>query len=277
MPKRRKRQSKQLSELQPNFSSRLIFWVRKQFKKLFAIIGVGGFLDLVREQIRGKILDRLLDKLGAIGAFVHGYPIAFFSIGLTVALLWLLVAAIRESLIKVDSNIVGQDGKPFQIPRLSRAWTIGFTLFVLGCLGIIGYGGYEYSRTEPLLSEFPLGYVIFETDSVTQAVMPLEVRDGLENFKVNFSTVRVLENTPTQITLQLPSILSKNSEPAFGMREGTVSGDKISMQRVGTGYGFFDGKEHVFAMVRVQKYEGNKITWVVGLVRVPEVRDRPLH
>jgi hypothetical protein len=273
------RQAERLAKSQPDFSSRLIFRVRNHSKKLFAVLGLGGLLDLVKEHIKGKIMDRLLDKLGELGAFIHGYPVAFFSIGLILVLLWLLGSAVRESLIQVDSTIVGHDGKPFQIPRLDRRWTIGFGIVVLICLGIIGYTGYEYSRTAPLLSEFPLGYVIFETDSVTQAVMPLEVRDGFENFKVNFSTVRVLENTPTQITLQLPDIVSKESKdsPAFGIVGGTVSGDRISMQRTGMGYGFFDGKEDVFAMARVQKYEGNKITWVIGLVRVPGPRVTPLQ
>src|SRR5258708_7715490 len=164
---RRIRQSERSAALQPDFPSRLIFRVRKHWKRLLGFIGVSGLLDLVREYLRGKTMDRLLDKLGGIGAWIHGYQVALFSIGLTLALLWLLGTAIKESLIRVDSTIVSHDGKPYQIPRLDRSWTIGFTIVVLICLGITGYAGYEYSRTEALLSEFPLGYVIFETDFVT--------------------------------------------------------------------------------------------------------------
>jgi hypothetical protein len=59
-------------------------------------------------------------------------------------------------------------------------------------------------RQNALKARFPLGYVIFDVDH-TNAVFPYPPH-GLENFKFDWTKVRVMENSSTKLTLRMPDI-----------------------------------------------------------------------
>ncbi len=262
---RRERQAERLGRAKPDFASRVIFHLQKHWKGFLALIGVPSLLDLLKEHVRIKAVDWLLGKLGSIGVWILSYPPALISLGLAAAMLSLLYAAIRESRTSDESTLVDDEGKPYLVRRVSSSWTAGFATVVLLCLCFLGYGVHVYYRTQPLLNEYPLGYVIFDTDTVSGAVTPYETRRGLEAYQFDFRPVRILENTATRIAIELPDVL-KDHKPL--LTEAKIGGDKTTMRKFGAGYLFSDGSGQIMATGQVLRYEGDRIIWVLGFRRI---------
>jgi len=247
----------------------------KHWKRFLGIIGIPTALDFVKEILRTKVGDWMFEKLselGNIGKWIAAYPFALGTIGLVAAIGWLVVAGIRESETYDESAILDLEGNPYQKPRVSKALSRGIAAVAVICIAFIGYGAYFYYRTVPLLDQYPLGYVIFDTDYVTSAVTPLETRRGLEAYQFDFRKVQIVENTASRIAIQLPDVI-KNQTPL--LTNARIGGDKITMQRFGAGYMFSDGPDMIMAVGQVQKYEGPKIIWILGFSREPTLQPAP--
>ena len=48
--------------------------------------------------------------------------------------------------------------------------------------------------------------MVLDTDMVTGAVTPYETRGGLEAYAFDFRPVHVIENTATNVSMQLPGV-----------------------------------------------------------------------
>ena len=118
---------------------------------------------------------------------------------------------------------------------------------------------------QKFLSQYPLGYTIFQLDSVTGAVTPYQARQGLEAYEFNFKTAEIVENTATRISIRLPEVL-KDGKPLF--TNAIIGGDKKTMEEYGAGYTFGDGFLQVLGTGQVLKYDGNRVTWIFGLGRI---------
>jgi hypothetical protein len=186
-------------------------------------------------------------------------------LGLAFALLWLLSTALRDSHASDESTIVDHVGNPYQIKRLSSRWTGGFAIVVFLCLAFLGYGVYEYYQTQPFLNEYPLGYAIFDMDTITGAVTPEQVRKGLETYQFDFTKVRIIENTASRIAIQLPDLLK---DQKLILSQAQIGGDRITMQKFGAGYAFGDGTDSVMATGQVLRYQGSRIIWILGFRRL---------
>ena len=125
---------------------------------------------------------------------------------------------------------------------------------------------------QKLLLQYPLGYTIFEVDSVTSAVTPLQARQGLEAYEFNFAKVRITEDNSTHISMQLPDVL-KDGKPI--LTDAQISGDKLTMLRYGAGYFFGDGSISVLGTGQVLQYKGNQVIWIFGLRQGPSFPPPP--
>jgi hypothetical protein len=69
----------------------------------------------------------------------------------------------------------------------------------------------DSASPKTLLAKYPLGYVIFDV-AYTNTVFPYQ-SGGLQEYKLDWSVVRITENTPTRISLQLPNLSTKDGKP----------------------------------------------------------------
>jgi hypothetical protein len=127
---------------------------------------------------------------------------------------------------------------------------------------------------QKFLSQYPLGYTIFQLDSVTGAVTPYQARQGLEAYEFNFKTAEIVENTATRISIQLPEVL-KDGKPLF--KNAIIGGDKKTMEEYGAGYMFGDASLGVLGTGQVLQYDGNRIIWIFGLRRISVPLPPPQH
>ncbi len=159
---RRQRQADRLGLTKPSVFTAAVYEARKYWKQLLLVLGIGSLPDKLKDYLTAKVMDWLASKLGPVWIFVLGYPIAFFSLTLTGILVWLLVAAIRETQTHDTGLIDPIHGVPIQRRNLPTQWVTGFAVFVMVSVVVLAYGIYSYSRLKPLLSEFPLGYVVMD-------------------------------------------------------------------------------------------------------------------
>jgi hypothetical protein len=64
-------------------SQKIGYVVRRFWVWLLAAVGVPGLWDLLREFLRGKLLDSIASRLGTFGDWLKDNPVSFFTIGLT--------------------------------------------------------------------------------------------------------------------------------------------------------------------------------------------------
>lgn len=113
---------------------------------------------------------------------------------------------------------------------------------------------------DKLLEKYPLGYVIYDVDYVTDAVTPLDVRKGLEAYQFDFRTVHVTA-VGNQIAVQLPDLIKDKQLVLKGNRTG-------GPKRVGDLGGYFMAdKDGVGVQVwgEILAINGSDITFLVGL------------
>jgi hypothetical protein len=82
--------------------------------------------------------------LGDIGRWLVAYPAAFFTLGLCVVMLIVVVATIRESSTSEGSAICNEQGAPYEKQPIPRNWTRGFVITAIVFMVIISYGTYRY-------------------------------------------------------------------------------------------------------------------------------------
>jgi hypothetical protein len=218
------RRTRQAERLATPFIRRIIIQIKLKWKQILAIIGVQSLLDLFREYGRAKFMDSVYDKLGSFGQWLLTYPFAMLTIGIATVLLILVVTAIRESHIGQESSILGVDGHPLIIPpRISKAWSAGFSIAVLICVAFIGYGAYVYYSVSPqaLLHRYPLGYVFFNGE-YESSIFPYGAGNHLEEWTFDWRTVKILHNTENRIVFQIPDIYI-NGRRAMSRNSATVN------------------------------------------------------
>jgi hypothetical protein len=107
-----------------------------------------------------------------------------------------------------------------------------------------------------------LGYVTFELDLVTGAATPLNFRKGLEHYQFDFRTVKVVENTATTISIQLPTVY-RDQEVVMGAP--IVSSDKTGFLTLGAGGIVGDDPNNLLMFTAMAlEYRGDKTFWVLG-------------
>jgi hypothetical protein len=118
---------------------------------------------------------------------------------------------------------------------------------------------------DKLLKKYPLGYVVFNLDYVTNAVTPFQTRQGLERFQYDFRPVRVLRNTDDQIAIQLPDLIENKKVILTGNQTGGTKkvgnlGGYMAQNSTGVG---------VMVWGEILAIRGSEITFLVGFDRAP--------
>lgn len=256
---------RQMDEL-PSRGTRFITMLQKPIHWIGLCIGIGiaEVVDIFKHWIGGKAMDWIVDHFGSIGIFLFSYKFAVLTLAIVLGWLWLVWVALREAHISRESLLVDTRGQRLTKTLVSKKWAYGF----LGVFALISaclvYGAFDFYRGSFLLNTYPLGYVIFDMDTVSGAVTPSEMRRGLEAYQFDFRPVRILEDTPTHIEIELPDVLKDHKLLLSGAK---IGGDRATMQQFGAGYGFGDGDTQVMATGQVLRYEGDRIVWICGFRR----------
>lgn len=257
-----------MPEPTPTFAERTVLYLRKHWKQFATFLLPFALGDFLREYVLGKAMDYLLDRLGDLGLWIYVNPFAFLTIGSVIALIWLLVNVAWRSQEKGTSLLVDEKEAHYKIKKEYSSWGKAAVAFLLVVVAFVVYGFYKYQYAVPLLKSFNLGYVILDTDYVTQAVMPLETRNGIsEKVEFDFSTVRVLKNTPEQMVLQLPRLLFTDESKILFGQSSVIGGSREELMKYWNGAGFYDGTAEFSADAHIQKYKGNHIVWIIGFNR----------
>jgi len=260
---RRKRQAERNI---PDLGTRIILRIQKRIHwiALCLGLGIGGLTDIFKHWLGGRAMDWIVDNFGSIGIFLLSYKFAVLTLVIILILLGLAWVTLREAYISQESIIEETAGTPYRVTRVSRRWAHWFLVAVGVCILFVGYGVVDYYRSSFLLNTYPLGYVIFDTDTVSGAVTPKVTQQGLEAYQFDFRPVRILENTRSRIAIALPDVLKNHRTLMTGAQ---IGGDRATMQQFGAGYMFSDGSAQIWAVGQVLEYEGDRIIWVCGFRR----------
>ncbi len=129
----------------PSVVRRFVLVLQTNGKKLLLWLGVSSLADIIKEFIRGKLMDQMYTNLGGgLGRWLVAYPAAFFTLALCVVLVVVVVATIRESAVAKSSVICDERGVPYQRQPVSPRWIYGLGAVALICICIISYGTYRY-------------------------------------------------------------------------------------------------------------------------------------
>lgn len=218
----------------PRLGARVVATIARALGAIAGFLTALGIGDIIKHWLGGRALDFLFEHLGVIGLFLITYKFAFLTLGVILVLLWVAWEVIQQATISEESLVDNLEGGKYTYTRVSRPWAAGFCIGLLLCIALVGYGAWDYSKSSALLREFPLGYVVLRTDTITGAVMPLEMRRGLEAYTYDFRPVRVLEND-AQVRLTLPDVFKAHQ---LIMRGAQIGGDRATMQEHGAGYLF---------------------------------------
>jgi hypothetical protein len=122
------------------------------------------------------------------------------------------------------------------------------------------------NQKDDLLTKYPLGYVVFDVDYVTNAVTPYETRKGLEAYQFDFRPVRITQNTADRIAIRLPDLIKDKKLMITGAETG-------GWKRVGNLGGFMGGDEKggIMAWAEILAIKGSEITFLVGFERAPKL------
>jgi hypothetical protein len=125
----------------------------------------------------------------------------------------------------------------------------------------------DQAKPEELLKEYPLGYVIFETD-YESSVFPYQSR-AFDNWDFDFSAVRVTPRTADKVTLTFPSI-----KPKPGKSGPTIIGATTSAPKhpgpLGVKYIFVDRASDLALGGKVLAVKDNRLVFVIGFTHAPK-------
>lgn len=118
--------------------------LHKHWKRLLGFIGISGALDLVKEYLRGKVMDWAISHLGGFGHWLFADTFAFLSIATSIAVL----AIVGTAVLGGKPNITPTS----QTPRLSGnalGWKIPLTSCGVVLAALIFIGAYKYVLSQP--------------------------------------------------------------------------------------------------------------------------------
>jgi hypothetical protein len=121
-------------------------WIRKHWNKLWYVLGLDGFKDILRELLKGRMMDWLTANLGKLGRFIYQDPFSLLTIGVVIAIIRLLWMLVIGSL-RTESPIVGAEGEIVYRSVIERkvAVRIGLVSIAIGLVVVYGYAQYRKS------------------------------------------------------------------------------------------------------------------------------------
>jgi len=122
------------------------------------------------------------------------------------------------------------------------------------------------------LALYPLGYTIFDVNYVTGAVTPFQVRQGMEPFEFDFRSAGIRENTPAQISVQLPDIFKDGKAVLPHM---VVGWDRGASQVHPLGFTFGDPPNRFVATAQILQDRGDRVIWILGIRRIYVTDTKP--
>jgi hypothetical protein len=215
----RESMSEELSDLggacvMENISAKTAGGLRQYWKTVLWIIGVPSILDIIKEWARGRMMDWLVVHLGPFGSWFAENPVAFFTLGLFSAGIFLAISVLRNEFNPPASVIVDVNRRPYvSPPRLKE--TVITVVCIVGCLGLAGFGTWKYFaiKNTPIVA---VATVANQQDHTSQT--PPTANDGAHPAQgtspSNPSTVKNETSRKQQPSLSSSSATPSQSQPA---------------------------------------------------------------
>jgi hypothetical protein len=118
--------------------------LHQRYKSLLFLLGIETLPDILKEFVRGKLMDALYDQLGGFGLWLKAYPLAFFTVGLCSVIAWLAIITVRESRKPRHSIICDEQAVPYTRNKVSRRWAYSFVALASVCTAALLYGTFRY-------------------------------------------------------------------------------------------------------------------------------------
>lgn len=115
-----------------------------------------------------------------------------------------------------------------------------------------------------LPQKYPLGYAIFEFNYMNQ-VIPYEGLSVLKNYEVDWSVVKVIQNTKDRIALRLPDLRRKDG--TVGITDVMTEGWK-KVGYLGCGY-IANETDNLSVCGEILAIRDNGVVFLVNLMRLP--------
>jgi hypothetical protein len=181
--------------------------MRAHWRKILGLIGVPTLYDLVREFARAKAMEWIYQHLGSFGVWMASYKLAGLTMGIIVAILWVVVSIFKETRART-SVILDPTGNPYQIRVVSKAWARSALAVSCALVGLLIYGTYRFYVVTPemLLKKYPLGYVVFDVDH-KNSVFPYDTI-ALDKWDFDWSVVGY-KQYGNELAVRFPNIRPK--------------------------------------------------------------------
>lgn len=118
--------------------------IRRRYLWFLGLLGVTGVADFVKEYVRNRIVDYVVDRLGWFGDSMRHNPVAFTEIGIVIALVALTIMVTSDSAKEQPSLIYRDYHVPFMKPPASKRWIFGFVFVMLVIIGVVSFAAYKH-------------------------------------------------------------------------------------------------------------------------------------
>ncbi|HWY70792.1 MAG TPA: hypothetical protein VNX88_19140 [Terriglobales bacterium] len=129
---------------------KLLITLRKRWLPiLLGIIGVASPVDIFKEHIRAKIMDWIVERFGGFGHWLLNYPVAFVTLAMGVAFIYLAWIVIAEafSVPKKSERLTDLYNNPISVPpRITKRWGLAFAFTVLLMATGIIYAAFTFKN-----------------------------------------------------------------------------------------------------------------------------------
>lgn len=132
----------------PSFWELAIATVRKNWVRLLFLFGISGLADLIKEYVRGKVMEWAVSRVGAAATWFFGDPFSFMTLTAIVALVVLAVMVARE--VPTQSPILRDEQTYYPAANISKGQKRTFYIFVSLVVFLMAFGLYKYATTKAL-------------------------------------------------------------------------------------------------------------------------------
>jgi len=116
--------------------------LKKYWKKLLALLGIGAVGDLLKETARSRFMDWSLLRFGKYGRWIIGNPSSLLTIAVAAIVAWIIWIALTELVGKYEFTVLGEHGQKIIQPRVSRNFLAALVAVSTVTISAVGYGEY---------------------------------------------------------------------------------------------------------------------------------------
>lgn len=124
--------------------------LRKHWRVLLALLGASSSLDLLKNWVRGKIMDWVLSNLGKSGEWIFLDPWSILTVTTICVVIVMGLKVLVHSGKLITSTILDHQQKELRYHRASIRWQATFGSLAVIVVALMAYGLYRYQMRPSL-------------------------------------------------------------------------------------------------------------------------------